>query len=114
MSYSEEKVEQIIDEAQVLISNGFTKNRYAASKSRHSVAVKSEAACKFCTLGAIERAQYNVGAGAGDRSEAARRVQQVLTGSPYRSIIVANDAPSTKAEHIFDVLTLTKLGAWKA
>ena len=113
MSYSEENVEQIIDEAQVLISNGFTKGRYAANKSRHAVGVKSKAACKFCTLGAIERAQYNVGAGAHDRAEAVKRVQRVLTGDSYGNIIYANDISSTKAEHIFDALTLVKLGAWK-
>ncbi len=51
---------RILIEARRLVERGWTKGCAARNKWRHPVNVQSKSAVKFCMLGAMEKANYNI------------------------------------------------------
>ncbi len=111
----EAKVDALLEHAQAIISDGFAKEALARSKSGYKVSPCADNACKFCTMGALRRADYELN-GRDDFMRATRefniatgRLAKVMGGI----IPAANDRPATTKKMVYDAFTLARVGAWQ-
>lgn len=106
------KVNQVLIRAQAIISNGFTKDQFARDKNSKPVPARSDKACSFCMLGAIDRAAFELGYDHKAKQAAEVRLGKVFSDYVWGSTIpTANDNKNTKKENVYDAFTLAILGA---
>lgn len=92
---------------------GWTKDTLARNLHSHPVGVAGKSACKFCTIGAVERAAHELGV-LGDSyirpkvvQSALNRLRNVMDGS----IASANDDPKTTFPQVLIAFDLAQTDA---
>lgn len=106
------KVNNLLAHAQALISDGWTQDTLARNRHGKMVSVSATGACRFCMLGALDRARIDLGYNWKTHAAAELKLAKVVHDKGWRSKIAdINDAVTTKKEHVFDAFTLAMLGA---
>lgn len=94
----EQLVITILERARELVRKGWTRNQMAATKNGKQTDTKSDAACKFCTMGAVGRAYLDLTGDKGNIwfSAATRSALSHLEAFAGTSIASFNDSQTTK------------------
>lgn len=108
MAYSQANNAQaakILGRAKKYIASGWIRNREASDHFGNSVAFGSPRACKFCMVGAIRRASFDLGASLKAEQLAFQRVEALV---PYSDIVKFNDSKESSAFRAYSLLELAQ------
>lgn len=100
------KVNQLLSYAQGLILKGWTKDTFARTSNGTAVAETHAKACRFCAVGALNRAAVDLNTSSAIHGAALARLQLAFASS---AIPTRNDSKLTKKEHVYDSFTLAQL-----
>jgi hypothetical protein len=89
--------------------NSWIKGDLAVDRDQHSVEPQSDKACRFCMVGAIRRAQHELGLDYNTRRRAEKRVDNFLLANENRyhadCAINYNDDVARRKSQVINVLT---------
>ena len=102
---NETEYRQVLEKAKALVASGWTQGYIAEDPSGHSCCPMSDVACRWCLLGACERAMFDHGHHQKDSwLEMLAVVKRAISASGEISPIAWNDAPERTQQDVLAFL----------
>ena len=95
---------ELTDRAAEVIERGWNQGWFAVDKDGNKVSARSKDACKWCVLGAVEKAADELGLKNGDWMKIVGRVQWAAGIDEYGSLCRWNDDPNRTQEEVAAML----------